>query len=89
MLAIYSTYTQLNGWVIKTPYNIINIVNIYCLFVPIEMSRKRGLSNIKMLALYPSLMNTNILEKIPSNANMNINHFHHDIVEYNSGKVDI
>ena len=42
-----------------------------------------------MLDIYPSPMNINLLKKVPSNANINVWIFHHDIVEYNSGKSGI
>ena len=42
-----------------------------------------------MLAIYPSPMNINLLKNIPSNVNINVGNFHHDIVEWNSGKSDI
>ena len=42
-----------------------------------------------ILAVYSSPMNNIHLKKIPSNDNKNVVNFHHDIVEYNSGKSDI
>ena len=42
-----------------------------------------------MLDIYPSPMNIDIPINIPSNANINVVNFHHNIVEYNSEKYDI
>ena len=40
-----------------------------------------------MLDVYPSPMNNNPLKNIPSNTNINVGNFHHNIVEYNSGNL--
>ena len=42
-----------------------------------------------MLDIYPSPMNIHLLKKIPSNANINVGSFHHDIVEQNSKEAEI
>ena len=39
-----------------------------------------------MLATFPAPMNINILNKIPSNANIYVGNFYRDIVEENMGK---
>ena len=41
-----------------------------------------------MLDIFPTLTNINPLEKILSNANINVNNFHHDILEFNIRKYD-
>ena len=42
-----------------------------------------------MLDICPSYLNHILLKRISSNAEINIGHFHHGIVEYNSRKDEI
>ena len=42
-----------------------------------------------MLAILPALMNNKNTKKIPSNANINIENFHHVIFQLNIMKADI
>ena len=40
------------------------------------------------MAIFSAPANINILKKIPSNSNISVGNFYHDIVEYNSEKAN-